>query len=96
MRHYVVAVATLTARDGDAVLVAPNERMFEDVIVGRHHDPFTVMRQFVGAPAGVSLRLITVDTPSPSQYSPNPRWTVEHRQSLDKADRQLSDGGRDQ
>src|SRR5688572_24925033 len=29
-----------------AVLRAPSERMFGMEIVGRHHDPFTVMQQF--------------------------------------------------
>ena len=31
---------------GAAVLSAPSERMFGMEIVGRHHDPFTVMQQF--------------------------------------------------
>ena len=32
------------------VLRAPSERLFGAEIVGRHHDPFTVMQQFAGAP----------------------------------------------
>jgi len=32
------------------VLRAPSERLFGMEIVGRHHDPFTVMQQFAGAP----------------------------------------------
>ena len=32
------------------VLRAPSERIFGTEIVGRHHDPFTVMQQFAGAP----------------------------------------------
>jgi hypothetical protein len=32
------------------VLRAPSERLFGTEIVGRHHDPFTVMQQFAGAP----------------------------------------------
>ena len=32
------------------VLHAPSERLFGVEIVGRHHDPFTVMQQFAGAP----------------------------------------------
>ena len=31
-----------------AVLRAPSERLFGREIVGRHHDPFTVMQQFAG------------------------------------------------
>jgi hypothetical protein len=32
------------------VLWAPTERIFGNEINGRHHDPYTVMRQFAGAP----------------------------------------------
>jgi hypothetical protein len=32
------------------VLQAPSERIFGTDIVGRHHDPFTVMQQFAGGP----------------------------------------------
>ena len=43
----VSAVATaITIVMAAAVLRAPSERMFGMEIVGRHHDPFTVMQQF--------------------------------------------------
>lgn len=43
----VSAVATvITAVMSAAVLRAPSERVFGKDIVGRHHDPFTVMQQF--------------------------------------------------
>jgi hypothetical protein len=32
------------------VILAPSERIFGTEIAGRHHDPFTVMEQFAGAP----------------------------------------------
>ena len=38
--------ALLTAVMAAPVLVAPSERVFGMEIVGRHHDPFTVMAQF--------------------------------------------------
>jgi hypothetical protein len=41
----IIAVIAIT------VLRAPSERVFGMAIVGRHHDPFTVMAQFDGAPA---------------------------------------------
>jgi hypothetical protein len=48
------AVAALTAAVIAAValpvLRAPSERVFGMEIAGRHHDPFTVMQQFDGAP----------------------------------------------
>lgn len=45
-----VAAALLTAAMALPVLMAPTERIFGREIVGRHHDPFSVMRQFAGAP----------------------------------------------
>jgi hypothetical protein len=43
----VTAIATVIAAVmGAAVLGAPAERIFGMEIVGRHHDPFTVMQQF--------------------------------------------------
>jgi uncharacterized membrane protein len=40
------AAAVIAVVMGAAVLRAPSERMFGMEIVGRHHDPFTVMQQF--------------------------------------------------
>jgi hypothetical protein len=40
------AAAVIVLVMGAAVLRAPSERMFGMEIVGRHHDPFTVMQQF--------------------------------------------------
>src|SRR5688572_23447063 len=40
------AAAVITAVIAAAVLRAPSERIFGMEIVGRHHDPFTVMQQF--------------------------------------------------
>lgn len=34
------------------VILHPTERIFGVEVVGRHHDPFTVMQQFAGAPIG--------------------------------------------
>ena len=45
-----VGVTLLTAAMAAPVLRAPNERIFGTEIVGRHHDPYTVMQQFAGAP----------------------------------------------
>ena len=45
-----VAVTLLTGAVAAPVLRAPNERIFGTEIVGRHHDPYTVMQQFAGAP----------------------------------------------
>jgi hypothetical protein len=45
-----VAVTLLTAALAAPVLRAPNERIFGTEIVGRHHDPYTVIQQFAGAP----------------------------------------------
>ena len=43
-----------------SVIGAPSERIFGLEIVGRHHDPFTVMQQFAGsARAGVYLQPVT-------------------------------------
>lgn len=42
----LAAAALLTAIMGAGVLRAPSERVFGLDIVGRHHDPFTVMQQF--------------------------------------------------
>jgi len=43
-----------------SVIGAPSERIFGLEIVGRHHDPFTVMQQFAGsASAGVYLQPVT-------------------------------------
>jgi hypothetical protein len=54
----VVTVATLAAIVTVAlaapVLRAPSERIFGMEIVGRHHDPFTVMEQF-GRPIGIGM-----------------------------------------
>src|SRR5918999_658149 len=48
---FLVAAATaLTILIAAPVLLSPSDRIFGDEIVGRHHDPFTVMRQFAGAP----------------------------------------------
>src|SRR3954471_1535112 len=42
------------------VISAPSERIFGLEIVGRHHDPFTVMQQFAGsASVGVYLQPVT-------------------------------------
>jgi hypothetical protein len=40
------AAAVIAAVMGAAVLRAPSERVFGMELVGRHHDPFTVMQQF--------------------------------------------------
>ncbi len=51
----VFALATIvTVVIAAPVLRAPSERMFGMEIVGRHHDPFTVMEQF-GRPIGVGV-----------------------------------------
>lgn len=51
----VTALATIvTAVIAAPVLRAPSERIFGMEIVGRHHDPFTVMEQFA-RPIGVSI-----------------------------------------
>src|SRR3954466_12109634 len=42
------------------VIRAPSERIFGLEMVGRHHDPFTVMQQFAGsASVGVYLQPVT-------------------------------------
>jgi hypothetical protein len=41
-----VLAAIVTAAMAAPVLLAPSERLFGMEIVGRHHDPFTVMEQF--------------------------------------------------
>jgi hypothetical protein len=47
----VLAAATaLTLVAAWPVIGHPAERVFGEETVGRHHDPFTVMRQFAGAP----------------------------------------------
>ncbi len=50
----LLAITTLatavTAVIAVSVLRAPSERVFGMAIVGRHHDPFTVMAQFDGTP----------------------------------------------
>jgi len=51
-----VAVTLLTAALAAPVLRAPNERIFGTEIVGRHHDPYTVMQQFGGAPVPAGWR----------------------------------------
>jgi hypothetical protein len=55
----IAIVATLamivTVAMAAPVLRAPSERVFGAEIAGRHHDPFTVMRQFE-RPIGVGLR----------------------------------------
>lgn len=51
----VLALATLvTAALAAPVLRAPSERVFGKEIVGRHHDPFTVMAQF-GRPSAIGV-----------------------------------------
>src|SRR5512147_3207442 len=40
------AAAILTIAVAAPVLLAPSDRIFGMEIVGRHHDPFTVMEQF--------------------------------------------------
>jgi hypothetical protein len=45
-----VAATLLIAALAAPVLRAPNERIFGTEIVGRHHDPYTVMQQFASAP----------------------------------------------
>jgi hypothetical protein len=51
----VLALATLvTAALAAPVLRAPSERVFGREIVGRHHDPFTVMEQF-GRPFAIGV-----------------------------------------
>lgn len=48
---YVTALATaVTAVIAITTLRAPSERVFGMAIVGRHHDPFTVIQQFDGTP----------------------------------------------
>jgi hypothetical protein len=46
----VAVAAVITAAIAIPVLRAPSERVFGMEIAGRHHDPFTVMQQFDGAP----------------------------------------------
>src|ERR1700730_9111742 len=46
--------AVVTAAMALPVLRAPSERMFGMEIVGRHHDPFTVMEQF-GRPISLGV-----------------------------------------
>ena len=57
----VLAVAaTVTLAIAAPVLRAPSERIFGQPIVGRHHDPFTVMAQFERPVAiGVHLQPVT-------------------------------------
>lgn len=57
----VAAIAALlTGLLAAPVLRAPSERVFGAEIVGRHHDPFTVMRQFeLGRPSDMSGQPIT-------------------------------------
>lgn len=51
----VLAVSVvLTIAMAWPVLRHPTERIFGGEIVGRHHDPFTVMQQFAGAPVGAA------------------------------------------
>jgi hypothetical protein len=51
----IVALATIvTAAIASPVLRAPSERVFGMEIVGRHHDPFTVMAQFL-RPIGIGV-----------------------------------------
>jgi hypothetical protein len=45
-----VAVTLLAVTLAAPVVRAPNERIFGTEIVGRHHDPYTVMQQLAGAP----------------------------------------------
>ena len=53
----VAAVAlAITAVIAAPVLLAPSERLFGREIVGRNHDPFTVMQQFLRP---ISLGLYT-------------------------------------
>jgi hypothetical protein len=50
----VLAAATaLTLPLAWPVVCHPTERIFGTEIVGRHHDPFTVMRQFAGEPVSL-------------------------------------------
>jgi hypothetical protein len=46
----LAAAIVLTFAMAWPVVCHPTERIFGAEIVGRHHDPFTVMRQFAGAP----------------------------------------------
>jgi len=46
----LAASVLLTLAMAVPVLRAPTERIFGNEINGRHHDPYTVMRQFAGAP----------------------------------------------
>jgi hypothetical protein len=55
--------AALTAILAYTVLRAPTERVFGMAIVGRHHDPFTVMAQFDGAPLSAAYRQPVTDAP---------------------------------
>src|SRR3954468_2551506 len=50
------AALLVTAVLAASVIRAPSEGIFGLEIVGRHHDPFTVMQQFV-SPAGLGLYL---------------------------------------
>lgn len=60
----VVALAfLLTAVIAAPILVAPSQRVFGLEVVGRHHDPFTVMRQFEQpGPMGVYAQPLTDKT----------------------------------
>jgi hypothetical protein len=65
-RHALEALAVMagalliTLVIAAAVVRAPAERIFGAEIVGRHHDPFTVMQQFVSpAPLGLYLQPVT-------------------------------------
>jgi hypothetical protein len=60
----VAAVATaVIAVLAIATLRAPSERVFGMEIVGRHHDPFTVMAQFDGAPRPAMFWQPVTDVP---------------------------------
>ena len=55
-----IAAAAITIVIAAPVLRAPSERIFGAEIVGRHHDPFTVMQQFAGPSSlGVYLQPVT-------------------------------------
>ena len=61
--RFTGAAAVLTLLFAAPVLVAPGERIFGNEIAGRHHDPFTVMEQFAGAPVGALYLQPATDWP---------------------------------
>jgi hypothetical protein len=61
--HAALLACALTAVIAAPVLVSPRQRLFGAEIVGRQHDPFTVVAQLAGAPVGIGYRQPVTDVP---------------------------------